>query len=554
MEAALILSRFDPLYGPKIVLKAPKSLEEEIVNKIPSLMELPTKEVFIHIFGKFKTANLFFKLSSPFARGGYESLLISLVTESSKNLTLMLANELLTGFTTHITELEDAYKAFDHEPKEFKADGDKQREITQFFFSYFESIIPALKTIALAEQRYQALFRAARDAIFIMNRDTGIIIDVNKEAENLVEMSKNRIVGIKAFDLELFDEGLVDPKMIKHLINQPPPIISRVKASTGEQIYLEVSVNEIQLADQYFIQYFFHDISDIQSVEEKLKEQVKKVDTLNKIISIANQANSLHELLIKIRDSFIELYDLKACGIYLINKSRKVANIKTHKGFPSFFVLENSKLDIFEKPYNIVFSKGVALINDNFPEYVKSFFWGLNIGSTAIIPLFSKFEIIGSLNMIFNRTKSLSPEEMELIITVGLELGTAIERMQNKEKLAESEIRNNILFNHIPFSIFRFSDKGFLLDFKLDNKLEKTMKHVFSGKDIIGEHITKVLPEDIAQKAQENINSALEDKASNDMKFVIPINDNKIIFQLRIVPLGKSEVLAFLQNISRTWS
>jgi PAS domain S-box-containing protein len=554
LEVALILSRFDPLYGPKIVLKAPKSLEEEIANKIPSLMELPTKEVFIHIFGMFKTANLFFKLSSPFARGGYESFLISLVTKSSVNFTLMLANELLTGFTSYIIELEDAYKAFDHEPKEFKADAVKQREITQFFFSYFESTIPALKTIALAEQRYQALFKAARDAIFIINRDTGLIIDVNKEAENLVEMPKNKLIGIKALDLVLFDEGLVDSKMVKHLINQPPPIISRVKASTGEQIYLEVSINEIQLADQYYIQYFFHDISDIQSAEEKLKEQVKKVDTLNKIISIANQANSLHELLIKIRDSFIDLYDLKACAIYLINETQKVANIKTHKGFPSFFVLENSKLDIFEKPYNIVFSKGVALINDNFPEYIKSFFWELDITSTAIIPLFSKFEIIGSLNMIFNNTKTLSPEEMDLIITIGLELGTAIERMQNKEKLTESEIRNNILFNHIPFSIFRFSEKGFLLDFKLDKKLEKTLKDVFNAKEIIGDHITEVFPKEIAREAEKNIISALKENNTNNMKFVFPVDENKIIFQLRIVPLGSNEVLAFLQNVSRTWT
>jgi hypothetical protein len=42
LDAALILSRFDPLYGPKILLKAPQSLEEGLVSKIPSLMEVPT--------------------------------------------------------------------------------------------------------------------------------------------------------------------------------------------------------------------------------------------------------------------------------------------------------------------------------------------------------------------------------------------------------------------------------------------------------------------------------------------------------------------------------
>ncbi|KKM44452.1 hypothetical protein LCGC14_1561650, partial [marine sediment metagenome] len=121
MDIALLLSRFDPLYGPKIILKAPKSLEAEIVSKVPSLMEIPTQGVFMHIFGELKTANLFFKLISPFARGGYESFLLSLVTDANTNLTLLLANELLAGFAQYIINLEDAYKAFDYEPKDFSA-------------------------------------------------------------------------------------------------------------------------------------------------------------------------------------------------------------------------------------------------------------------------------------------------------------------------------------------------------------------------------------------------------------------------------------------------
>jgi len=346
LEAALILSRFDPLYGPKIVLKAPQSLEDKNVDKIPSLMELPTRGVFIHIFGKLKTANLFFKLLSPFARGGYESFLLSLVTESSTNITLMLANELLTGCAQFIIKLHEAYKAFDHEPKDFKADPNKLHEIKNFFFSYFDSIRPAIKTLVMAEQRYQALFKAAKDAIFIMNRDSKVIVDVNLEGENLVEKTKVEIIGMKALNLDVFDEGLVDPNMVKQLINQPPPIISIIKKSTNKQMYIEVNVNEIKLGDEYFIQYMFHDITDIHVIEEKLKEQVKKTEILNKIISIANQASNLSDLLPKIRDSFIDLFELKGCSIYLVDKSHNYAMIKVHKGFPSYFILENND-DLF---------------------------------------------------------------------------------------------------------------------------------------------------------------------------------------------------------------
>ncbi|MFW9865652.1 MAG: PAS domain S-box protein [Candidatus Thorarchaeota archaeon] len=553
MEAALILSRFDPLYGPRIVLKAPESLEDKYINKIPSLMELPTKGVFIHIFGKFKTANLFFRLQSPFARGGYESFLISLITESSTKLTLILANELLAGFVQYIINLKDSYRAFDYDPKDFKADSIKLNLIKSFFFSYFESVKPVIKTLVIAEQRYQALFKAARDAIFIINRDTGLIVDVNLEAERLMEKTREDMIGFKALELDLFDEGLVDPEMIKHLINQPPPIISRKKKSSGAQIYLEVSINEIKLADQYFIQFLFHDITDIQITEEKLKEQVKKVDTLNKIISITNQAVQLSDLLKNVRDAFVDLFNLKGCCIYLVDESRKVAKIETHIGFPSYFTLKQNKLDIYKTPYDIVFKKGVALINNNFPEYIEEFLEGIEFSSAAIIPLFSRLDIIGSINMVFNDSKSLRPDEMELIITVGLELGTAIERMQNREKLRESEIRNNILFEHIPFSIFRISKHGILLDIKLDKKIEKLLNQVFSSDTLIGKHIEQILPRDLVEAAQNKITHSLQEHKSVEMKFILPLNDNQIIFQSSIVPLGDKEVLLFLQNVTRIW-
>ena len=529
------------------------SLEGEILSKIPSLMDIPASGVYIHIFNEYKTANLFFKLMSPFARGGYESFLLSLVTESSVNLTLMLASELLAGFAQYIIKLDEAYKAFDHEPKDFKADISKLQEIRSFFYSYFESIKPAIKTLVMAEHRYQALFKAARDAILIMNRDSGILVDVNLEAEKLIEKEKNEIIGSKALNFDLFDEGLVDPNMVKHLIDQPPPIISRIKNSTGTLLYLEVTVNEIKLADQHFIQYLFHDITDIHVIEDKLKEQVKITDILNKIISLANQANNLPGLLAKILDNFIDLFDLKGCGIYLTDKQEAMARIKVHKGFPSYFFLENHELDINKNPYDIVFVKGVALINNNFPESIDKFFEGMGVSSKAVIPLFSKFKIIGSINMIFQDKKQLLPEEMDLIITMGLELGTAIERMQNKEELNESEIRNNILFKYVPFSVFRISKTGVLLDFKLDTKIEKIVEQAFSTENIIGKNIDKILPKEIAELAQSKIENSLSDQTPKEMKFILPFNGKQIVFQCNIVPLENNKVLVFMQNITRTW-
>ena len=549
----LLLVRFDPLFGPNIFLKAPKSLDEELIQDIPSLIELPTKGVFIHIFKEINTANLFFKQPNKFARGGYESFLITIITDSKTQISLMLANKLLEGFANYLINLEDAYLAFDYEPKDHKADLDKVKVIESFFFSYFESIKPVIKTLEMAEQRYQTLFQAARDAIFIVNRDTGVIVDVNLEAERLVEKTKDEIVGNKALELDLFDEGLVDPSMIQHLVNQPPPIISRMKKSSRKQLYLEVNINEIELGDEFFIQYLFHDLSDIHIVEEKLKEHARKIDTLNKFISIANQANDLKDLLKKTVGYFIDFLSLKGCCIYLVDKTLNIARIKAHKDLPQFFFEQNDNLRATENPYDIVFTKGVALFNENFPEIIRKFFKGVESISGAVIPLFSKFEIIGSINMILNRKKTLSIEEMELIITIALEIGTAIEKMQNQENLKLSEAKNTILLNHIPFSIFRISIDGIFQDIKLDKKIEKVFEISTYPRSLIGRSINEILSDEIAEEALNNIEKALETQKSVEMRFIIPYQDNQIIFRSDIIPIGKNEVLVFLQNLTRTW-
>ena len=549
----LLLVRFDPLFGPNIFLKAPESLDEELIQDIPSLIELPTKGVFIHIFKEIKTANLFFKQPNKFARGGFESFLITIITDSKTQISLMLANKLLEGFANYLINLKDAYLAFDYEPKDHKADLDKMKVIESFFFSYFESIKPVIKTLEMAEQRYQTLFQAARDAIFIVKRDTGVIVDVNLEAERLVEKTKDEIVGNKALELDLFDEGLVDPDMVQHLVNQPPPIISRMKKSSRKQLYLEVNINEIELGDDFFIQYLFHDLSDIHVVEEKLKEHARKIETLNKFISIANQANDLKDLLKKTVDYFIDFLSLKGCCIYLVDKTQNIARIKAHKDLPQFFFEQNDNLRATENPYDIVFTKGVALFNENFPEIIRKFFKGIESISGAVIPLFSKFEIIGSINMILNRKKPLSVEEMELIITIALEIGAAIEKMQNQENLKLSEAKNTILLNHIPFSIFRISIDGIFQDIKLDKKIEKVFEISTYPRNLIGRSINEILSDEIAEEALNNIEKALETQKSVEMKFIIPYQDNQIIFRSDIIPIGKNEVLVFLQNLTRTW-
>ncbi|MFW9820355.1 MAG: hypothetical protein ACFFE5_12160, partial [Candidatus Thorarchaeota archaeon] len=218
-----------------------------------------------------------------------------------------------------------------------------------------------------------------------------------------------------------------------------------------------------------------------------------------------------------------------------------------------FFFEQNDNINSLESPYDIVFAQGVALFNENFPEITKKFFKGDDSINGAVIPLFSKFEIIGSINMVLNKKSNITVEEMELIITIGLEIGTALEKMQNQENLMLSEAKNAILLKHIPFSIFRISVDGIFQDIKLDKKIEKILEIRTNSQELIGKSIDNILPDAIAADALKNIEKALETQRALEMRFNISYQGNQIIFRTDIIPIGKNEVLAFLQNLTRTW-
>jgi len=142
---------------------------------------------------------------------------------------------------------------------------------------------------------------------------------------------------------------------------------------------------------------------------------------------------------------------------------------------------------------------------------------------------------------------------MELIITIGLEIGTALEKMQNQDALKHSEAQNAILLNHIPFSIFRISTDGIFQDIKLDKKLEQIFALKNSSQTFIGKSIYEFLPKYIAEDALIKIEKAHETQETLEMKFILPFKGNQIIFRTNFVPIGKKEVLVFLQNLTRTW-
>lgn len=112
----LVLSYFDRILGPKVFLTNPqnliKSLEEDYINQIKSLMESESTGFFTHNFSSdFKTANWAFNLDSKWARGRSESAMISLIV-SEEEPDYSAYELILSKFVEKLKNIPELYKAF----------------------------------------------------------------------------------------------------------------------------------------------------------------------------------------------------------------------------------------------------------------------------------------------------------------------------------------------------------------------------------------------------------------------------------------------------------
>ncbi len=547
---ALILSRFDPLYGPKIFFKAPKVFDDEKIKDIPLLMELNSKGVFIHIFEDIKTANLLFKLPSGQARGRKETLLISIITDINSELKLNLAREILESFSKELINLNDAYRAFNIPDKNIEGDPNKLKEIENLFFSVFKSIKRGIKTLEMAENRFQALFKAARDATLIINRDLGIIVDANEEAEKLFELKREEMIGQQFSQLEIFTQDGIKQNILNYSSSEDiKPAIKRLKKSNDQTIFVKLNTIEIELGDLHLLQLTFHDITDIKLAEKQVKTHAKNIAILNKIIILANQAEDISKLLNNVLENLIEFLNFDGCCIYLIDKLTNKAKIESNKGLPPDYIKNYEFLEINQNPYDIIFEKGVCAFNNDFPELERKILNGTIFTSIAFIPLFSKVDIIGAILMLSKNNRPYSPQDKELLISIGLQLGIAIDKIKNEENLRHSETRNKFLLNNIPFSIFRMSKEGLILDVKLSKVL---MKNVIP-EDFIGKNIRELIPSFAAKDIIHQIEESIILKKIQNIKLILQIKNKPTIFQAFIDSIGDNEVLIFLQNVTRSW-
>lgn len=204
---------------------------------------------------------------------------------------------LLTGMDNYETD----NKALEHGVADYLV----KNEITSSLLS--RSIRYAIErkrieaTLKDREERFRNLFEGAPDAILLADALTGIIIDANPAAENLLAQSKLQLIGTHQSKLHSTENNKFGGLTFTEFVNNLKHSVSPIKAETiflnsrGENIPVEMTSSLIIIDGKTVIQGIIRDITERKKFEAELikAKEIAESATKSKSRFLANMSHEI---------------------------------------------------------------------------------------------------------------------------------------------------------------------------------------------------------------------------------------------------------------------
>ncbi len=132
----------------------------------------------------------------------------------------------------------------------------------------------AEKALRESEEKYRGLIETASDAIFVMDAETGKIVDVNRKGQELLGRSADEIIGWHHSQLHPADETGKYTALFKKFASHitPPDTAYHVLHKDGYLIPVEISTSIMELGGRKIIQGIFRDIRERLMLEEEIQK------------------------------------------------------------------------------------------------------------------------------------------------------------------------------------------------------------------------------------------------------------------------------------------
>ena len=210
------------------------------------------------------------------------------------NLSALSENNIVAGLmgvardvTDRKLAQEEVKKARDELERRVQQRTAELQKANELLTRQIDERIQAEKKLKESEEKYRGLFENSGDAIFIVDIETGKILDANRQAEQLTGRTRQEIIGMHQSQLHPSqDFAYYTRKFQKHIADKLVfDLEAEVVQKNGSNVPVFINSNLIDLLGKKVIQGIYRDISKEKLISD-LKGELKDRKLVNRAKAI----------------------------------------------------------------------------------------------------------------------------------------------------------------------------------------------------------------------------------------------------------------------------
>lgn len=158
----------------------------------------------------------------------------------------------------------------------------------EFAAAFGEIMAASLASIRLhrdlesAARMQRLVFEGARDAVFWADGDTGLILDCNRAAEELIGVERELLLGQRQTILHPPEEAEAYAALFaRALAGQHSGLIEAVIVrADGTHVHVEISTSVVEMSGRRIMQGLFRDVTEAKAAHDELERQGRRLSEL----------------------------------------------------------------------------------------------------------------------------------------------------------------------------------------------------------------------------------------------------------------------------------
>ncbi len=272
------------------------------IKDIPTINDWTTKAYGTKSEDINKYIEKLYKLDKPIEEGEYaiktkigdtliwdfSSAPLSVLKEE-KRLVLSIAKDV-----TQRKKMEESLKTFNEEiqaqNEEIHSQNDEYKQINEEYKQINDELILEKEKVQEIQLRYKAAFNESPDSINI-NKIDGTYVDINEGFTNVTGYTREDVIGIKSFEINIWAIPEDREKLINGLKEKGEVrnLESKFKCKDGSIKTALMSASLIKINNEPHILSITRDITDRKIIEIQLKEKSEEIETQNEEFKQINE-------------------------------------------------------------------------------------------------------------------------------------------------------------------------------------------------------------------------------------------------------------------------